>query len=53
MPDDRGRLTEWDAAADAAAPMTGFPVIHVDTAQPVDIPALVTDIEESIWTIRR
>jgi predicted kinase len=47
--DDRGRLAEWEAAADAARPMTGFPVIHVDTARPVDASALARTIKESTW----
>lgn len=51
--DDRGRMAEWDAAADAARPMTGFPVIHVDTAGPVDIRALTTNIKESTWMTGR
>ena len=50
--DDRRRAAEWDAAAAAAAPMTGFPVIHVDTTEPVDLPALVRAIKESTWTTR-
>lgn len=50
--DDGGRLAEWEAAADAARPMTGFPVIPVDTAEPVDVPALMNTIKESTWMTR-
>lgn len=38
--DDRARITEWEAAADAAQPMTGFPVIRIDTSRPVDVETL-------------
>lgn len=48
--DDGGRLPEWESAADAARPMTGFPVIRVDTTGPVDIAALATTIKEQTWT---
>lgn len=34
--DDHARIAEWDAAAAAARPMTGLPVIRVDTSLPVD-----------------
>jgi predicted kinase len=44
--DDLGRLDEWEAAADAARPMTGFPVIRVDTAGPVDVMDLAMSIKE-------
>jgi predicted kinase len=44
--DDLGRLDEWEAAADAARPMTGFPLIRVDTAGPVDVMDLATSIKE-------
>lgn len=47
--DDRCRQAEWEAAADAARPMTGFPVIRVDTARPVDASALARTIKESTW----
>ncbi|UJP11157.1 ATP-binding protein [Microbacterium sp. KUDC0406] len=42
--DDTGRLAEWEAAADAARPMTGFPVIAVDTAGSVDVSTLARSI---------
>ncbi|MFB7250575.1 AAA family ATPase [Microbacterium sp. NPDC056234] len=35
--DDHGRLDEWNAAALVAGPMTGFPVIEVDTEANVDV----------------
>lgn len=35
--DDLARIGEWEAAADAARPMTEFPVLRVDTSGPVDI----------------
>lgn len=44
-----GRQAEWETAADAARPMTGFPVIHVDTARSVDASALARTIKESTW----
>lgn len=43
--DDRGRIAEWEAAADVARPMTGFPLVAVDTAAPVDVPGLAAIIE--------
>lgn len=42
--DDRARLAEWETAALAARPMTGFPVIRVDTEHEVDVPALAAHI---------
>ena len=42
--DDQGRIVEWDAASQVARPMTGFPVIPVDTGLPVDVPALAVMI---------
>ncbi|HWV49577.1 MAG TPA: AAA family ATPase [Microbacterium sp.] len=42
--DDRARIAEWDAAADVARPMTGFPVMRVDTAGAVDVFALAAII---------
>ncbi|MDQ0612942.1 putative kinase [Microbacterium sp. W4I4] len=44
--DDQGRLDEWEAAADAARPMTGFPLIRVDTSTPIDVIDLATTIKE-------
>lgn len=48
--DDGGRLAEWEESADAARPMTGFPVIRVDTTRPIDVAALAKTIRETIWT---
>lgn len=42
--DDVGRLAEWDAAAALARPMTGFPVIRIDTGHAVDVPVLAATI---------
>ncbi|WP_460795661.1 AAA family ATPase [Microbacterium sp. GXF0217] len=42
--DDQARIAEWDAAAAAARPMTGFPVIRVNTARPVDVQGLAAVI---------
>ncbi|MGF6821207.1 putative kinase [Microbacterium sp. ZKA21] len=42
--DDQGRIAEWDAAAEIASPMTGFPVIRIDTGRIVDVPALAVMI---------
>ena len=50
--DDRARHEEWEAAADDAQPMTGFPVIRVDTSSPVDLAALAERIKETTpWTM--
>ncbi|MDT0157088.1 AAA family ATPase [Microbacterium sp. ARD32] len=38
--DDRGRQDEWERFAELARPMTGLPVVRVDTAGPVDVTAL-------------
>ncbi len=38
--DDQARAAEWDEAAARARPMTGFPVMRVDTSRPVDVAAL-------------
>jgi predicted kinase len=45
--DDGGRLAEWEAWGDAGRPMTGLPVIAVDTSSPVDVAALARRIEQS------
>jgi len=42
--DDHARVTEWDAAAQSARPMTGFEVLRVDTSRPVDTAALARTI---------
>jgi len=47
--DDRGRLAEWEAAADSAQPITGFPVVRIDTSTPVDVPALARTLKEQTW----
>lgn len=45
--DDGQRHDEWDACADHARPMTGFPVLRVATATPVDVPGLARRIVEA------
>lgn len=47
--DDGGRLAEWEESADVARPMTGFPVLRVDTTEPVDASVLARTIEGSTW----
>ncbi|MFC4139261.1 MULTISPECIES: AAA family ATPase [unclassified Microbacterium] len=42
--DDQARIDEWEAAVDAARPMTGFPVVEVDTSAPVDVADLARRI---------
>lgn len=42
--DDATRIAEWDAAAAVAAPITGFPVVRVDTSEPVDVHGLAAGI---------
>ena len=42
--DDQTRAAEWDAAADVAAPVTGFPIVRVDTGASVDVERLADDI---------
>lgn len=37
---DADRVAEWNHAAESARPMTGFPVVRVDTQHPVDVAAL-------------
>ena len=46
--DDAGRLGEWDSFADQARPMTGFPVIRVDTTGPVDVAQLTERLKEML-----
>ncbi|MGN7976494.1 AAA family ATPase [Microbacterium sp. 22195] len=46
--DDQGRREEWERFADAARPMTGFPVLHVDTTGPVDVTALARAVKEML-----
>ncbi|WEG10272.1 AAA family ATPase [Microbacterium horticulturae] len=45
--DDSARLAEWESWADAGRPMTGLPVLAVDTSSPVDIVVLARRIERS------
>ncbi|MGW8483905.1 AAA family ATPase [Microbacterium sp. NPDC055903] len=42
--DDTARIAEWEQAAGAARPMTGLPVIRVDTTSPVDVDRLVSTL---------
>ncbi|MDR2997977.1 MAG: ATP-binding protein [Microbacterium sp.] len=44
--DDQARIDEWEAAADAARPMTGFPVLHVDTGGAVDVVELAAALRQ-------
>ncbi|MFE6994894.1 AAA family ATPase [Microbacterium sp. NPDC057659] len=46
--DDQGRVDEWDAAAETARPITGFPVLHVDTRSPVDVAALAAVLRQQL-----
>jgi len=46
--DDQGRRDEWEQFADAARPMTGFPVVTVDTTGPVDVTALARAVKEML-----
>ncbi len=46
--DDQGRREEWERFADAARPMTGFPVLTVDTTGPVDVTALARAVKEML-----
>lgn len=48
--DDGTRVAEWDEAADAARPMTGFTVMTVHTAQPVDVDAVAAAIDQTFNT---
>lgn len=38
----------WEAAADAARPMTGLPLLQVDTSDAVDVPDLAHLIRETL-----
>ncbi|MGB3732914.1 AAA family ATPase [Microbacterium sp.] len=44
--DDGGRHDEWEAHADRARPMTGFPVLRADTTASVDVSGLARRILE-------
>jgi predicted kinase len=41
---DAGRLDEWEVFCREARPMTGFPVVRVQTEQPVDTRALAKSL---------
>ncbi|MFE6733749.1 AAA family ATPase [Microbacterium sp. NPDC057650] len=45
--DDQARIDEWEAAADVARPMTGFPALRVDTSGPVDVAGLASLIRQT------
>lgn len=46
--DDSARSDEWEAAAAAARPMTGLPVLEVDTSDPVDVAELSARIRAAL-----
>ncbi|ROQ38776.1 putative kinase [Frondihabitans sp. PhB188] len=43
--DDAARTAEWEVFAQAAAPLSGFPVVRVATDGPVDVAALAAAID--------
>lgn len=43
---DAGRLPEWEALSASAAPITGLPVVSVDTSSAVDVPLLAKTLRE-------
>lgn len=45
---DGERLAEWEALSRAAAPMTGLPVIRVETGAPVDAAALAGELQRAL-----
>lgn len=45
---DAGRLPEWEALSSSAAPITGLPVIAVETTTAVDVPSLAKTLTEHI-----
>ena len=48
--DDAHRMPEWEASARTARPISGFPVIRVDTSRPVDTAQLVARLRALIPT---
>lgn len=46
--DDAARIADWDAAADVAAPITGLPLLRVDTAQRIDIEHLAERVRRGL-----
>lgn len=42
--DDQARIAEWESWAATARPMTGLPVVRVDTSAWVDVPRLAASI---------
>ncbi|MEV4774698.1 AAA family ATPase [Microbacterium sp. LWH12-1.2] len=45
--DDHARIAEWEAAAAVAQPLTGFPVVRVDSSTPVEVSALAVEIRRA------
>lgn len=45
---DADRVEEWESLAAGAEPMSGYPVIRVDTSRPVDIDSLAAQIRHTI-----
>ncbi|AMM20846.1 hypothetical protein AX769_12715 [Frondihabitans sp. PAMC 28766] len=48
--DDANRMPEWEASARTARPISGFPVIRVDTTGPVDTAQLAAELRTMIPT---
>lgn len=46
--EDAGRVEEWRGLVSRAAPITGLPVVEVDTARPVDVPALAAAVRAAL-----
>ncbi|KRC62660.1 hypothetical protein ASE14_02185 [Agromyces sp. Root81] len=49
---DAGRLPEWEALSSSAAPISGLPVIAVETTTAVDVPSLVETLTEHIAALQ-
>ncbi|MFB9309893.1 putative kinase [Agromyces hippuratus] len=45
---DAGRLPEWELLSSSAAPITGLPVMSVETTTAVDVPLLAATLREHI-----
>ncbi|RKR74158.1 AAA domain-containing protein [Frondihabitans australicus] len=46
--DDALRLDEWEHLAAVARPLSGFPVLRVDTSAPVDVAAVAVAVRETL-----
>lgn len=49
---DHTRLADWETAAGLASPITGFPVVRVDTSRPADLDQLAGDIRAALGANR-